>query len=515
MNWDSQTYRLSRVGYWLQEHRISMDFANDARLRFMPVNAELFMLWLVSFFPIGYPLANLAQYLGGCLVLLAVFELGRLSCLSREARLAAALLAAGTPVVVLEMATSQSDLFTAGLLCAGLVFGWRSLRSGSERETLYSGAALGLAFGAKSSLAYWVPGIALWFAFLCWRHRVTPKQVLRWTALTAGVAALVGGWKYADNWVRFGNPFAPPAQIARIHDQGGAGLAERVSAVAASHLWQLAQPDSNPRFLGRFLGGVALPLGDRIEARVRDPRLRASFRSVRDAYRGDLVLEDVVSFGLLLPVMACMGIAFDLYRRVRRADPGPPLRLAMSAAVAIFLGVFFMEMNLNPWNYRYFVTWVPFVAVAAAAALPFGRSPRFGMICLLLIALFQGFTVVDLDERNCIGGVHSLFGRPQGTDVFETLARQVSGLDASVVDVGVALPENSWLSPYFRVEGVHRVQFFSVESLGENPRRFMEDHRLGALVAMPDAFSRSQWASVDGRASGLSGPFAAIVATRR
>ena len=517
MNWDSQTYRLSRVGYWLQERRIDLNFANESRLFFMPINAELIMLWLTCFFPIGYPLVNLGQFVGGCLTLLSAWEMARLAGLSREARLLVVFLVIGIPVVCLEFATSQSDLFTGGLLNAGLVFSWRSLRNASRREVILAGIAIGLALGAKSTVIYWVPGLALWMVLLLLKHRPRFRRGLAVFAISGGVAVLVGGWKYADNEVRYGNPFAPSADIARVHHQGSGGAAASLKFVAWSHLWQLAQPDSNPAFLASCLRPISQRLAGHIAASAPDRELSDAYRTVRDANAGDAGFEDIVSFGLLVPILAVFGVIGDGLRSRRSPGTGAPLRLAMAAAVAAFLVVFLHEMNLNPWNYRYFVMFAPFAAILAAAAWPVRRWGQAALVTAFLVMMLQAYTVLDLQNRNPLGGWRSWFDRPAGTALFETLAGQLSGSDPTVDRVAVAVGGNSWLSPYFRLPGHRQVSFVSLDTLASrypSASDFLARAGFAALLAEPGVFAAGPGPGVAAGTNGLTGPFAKVLYTR-
>ena len=77
--YDALTYRLSRIGHWLQEGRVAHFATNDPRQNYMPVVPDLVMAWLVSAFPEGYRGAALAQWGGGILLVLATAGLARLA----------------------------------------------------------------------------------------------------------------------------------------------------------------------------------------------------------------------------------------------------------------------------------------------------------------------------------------------------------------------------------------------------------------------------------------------------
>ncbi|HVW19775.1 MAG TPA: hypothetical protein VHC86_01025 [Opitutaceae bacterium] len=518
VNWDSQTYRLSRVGFWLQEGRVSLAFANDPRLIFMPVNTELGMLWPASFFPAGYPLVNLVQFFGGCLLLLSTWEMGRLAGFSRARRLAAVFLALGAPIVVLEFATSQADLFTAGLLNAGLAFLWRALRRRGGPDALYAGLAAGLALGAKGTVLYWGPGLALWAALLAWRERAGWRRAAAVVGLAAAVALAAGGWKYADNLRRYGNPFAPAGEIARVHQAHSPARAAEQRLIVLTHLWELLLPNSNPRFLAPLLARPQQALAAKIQSFAPDDSVRAGFQRVLQAHPGDYVFEDVVSFGLLLPLLAALGWAVDLARTARTAGSRPPARLAMAAAVAGFLAVLFHEMQLDAVSYRYLTTVVPFCALAAAAAWPAGRLGRLGGLALLGVVALQVYSVLDLQDRNFLGGWRSIASRPGSTELFERLSGQLSGADGSIRRVALALPANYWLSPYFRAGGGRHVEFLDVGALlhgYSSPAQFLAKSGCDAVLTDPALFASLRWPGTRVEANGLGGAFARVLITRQ
>ncbi|MES1194896.1 MAG: hypothetical protein ABUL65_03305, partial [Opitutus sp.] len=94
---DALTYRLSRVGQWLQDGRITVIATDDARLNYMPVVPDLVMAWLLTAMPAGYKAAAVAQAVGGILALGATMGLARLTGLGRGAALGAAGLFLGLP----------------------------------------------------------------------------------------------------------------------------------------------------------------------------------------------------------------------------------------------------------------------------------------------------------------------------------------------------------------------------------------------------------------------------------
>ena len=98
--YDALTYRLSRIGAWLQSGRIAPLAADDSRVNYMPVVPDLVMAWLMTSLRAGYAFTAVAQALGGAMTLAATIGLARQTGLSRRAAIFAAALLLGMANVV-------------------------------------------------------------------------------------------------------------------------------------------------------------------------------------------------------------------------------------------------------------------------------------------------------------------------------------------------------------------------------------------------------------------------------
>jgi hypothetical protein len=243
---DALTYRLSRIGQWLQDGRISVIATDDARLNYMPVAPELVMAWLLTGQAEGFNAAAAAQTWGGWLALGATVGLARLTGLGRCASLGAALLLLGLPNVAPQFTSAFTDLFTTGVLAAAFYLWLAALRRGEG--SWLAGAGAGLALAAKGTVVYFAPGLLIAVVWLAWRHRAGRSAWGR-TLLGGGLACAVfvlpalvrnkqayGGWAGPADFVVWHHGHTPDL----------AGSAEKLKLNLTSAFAQLLEPNSQP-----------------------------------------------------------------------------------------------------------------------------------------------------------------------------------------------------------------------------------------------------------------------------
>ena len=362
--YDALTYRLSRIGHWLQEGRVAHFATNDPRQNYMPVVPDLVMAWLVSAFPEGYRGAALAQWGGGILLVLATAGLARLAGLGRAVALGAALLAVGTANVAPQFTTVHTDLLTAGLFTAAFYL-WQKAALRGEGSWL-AGIAGGLALGAKGTVFYLGPTMLLWVAWTAWRFRL-PLAAWWRTLLSTTVAVVVFAVPgFVLNWRNYGGPLGP-AEFVAMHHQAAAGqLLDKTGLNLGTSFVQVLEPNSQPpglqaaaRNLGRPLAG-ALPRQDAFS--YENLSRRATLQTIIQRTEPD---ADVTSFGLLALALFIGGMG----AAGRSSRPGSGAVRWWSAGVLIFWSFFHAMQQWHPYGFRYFILVAPFMAVIGAWGL--------------------------------------------------------------------------------------------------------------------------------------------------
>jgi hypothetical protein len=210
---DSMTVHLSRVAYWLQHGSFFPWQAFDMRPVIYPVNASLLTFWTVLLHG-SDQLAGLVQWTSALVLIACAFGIARLLGYSRAQSAFAALIFGFFPLILMQSSSTQIDLTAAALFVPAVFFLLLGMHNGRSLPFVFSGLALGLAVGAKQTVLFFLPGLAL-FALLqlsFWRSHTA--QLKAWLAACAGFTLLLGVYMYGVNLLNFGNPFGPRDLVA-------------------------------------------------------------------------------------------------------------------------------------------------------------------------------------------------------------------------------------------------------------------------------------------------------------
>ncbi len=357
---DALTYRLSRVGHWLQEGRIGMIGGDDARLNYMPVVPDLVMAWFLTGSVAGYGAAAVAQAWGGLLAVGATIGLARRMGLSQTPALAAALLVLGLPNVAPQFTAAYTDLFTTGVLAAGFYLWFAALLRGTGSRL--GGAAAGLVLGSKGTVFYFAPGLLLAIGWLAWRHRVGGVAWVRTFLAAILAAAVFAGPATWRNFQAYGSAFGPEEFVLLHHGvtPGLAGSAEKLQLNLKSSFVQLLEPNSQLsgwREMTRSIGEnilVGLPTQDPYAFQGLDRR--ANLQKIYAVTAPD---ADVTSTGILVPLLA-LAAAFTAW--IRRKSPDGELALIWSVSIAAFVLFLHWRVQWHPYLFRFLVLMTPWLA---------------------------------------------------------------------------------------------------------------------------------------------------------
>lgn len=238
--WDSMTYHSARVAEWYAHGNVRFYPTSIDRQLWQPPFAEYLVLLTYAALGGRDYFANLPQWLAGIGVIVASMEIAASLGASKRYQVAAALLVATTPTVILQSTSTQADLLTAlwvaiTALLAIRQYSWAEF-PGSRRAILF-GTAFGLSVGTKGTgLLLGMPWL---FVFL-----VPAARRRDWAALgrqlvcIAGVVLALNVCHFARNYSLYRNPLGPASvqRALRPASLGPEAILSNLVANASLHV---------------------------------------------------------------------------------------------------------------------------------------------------------------------------------------------------------------------------------------------------------------------------------------
>lgn len=509
LNFDSNDYRLSRIGHWLQEANIWQFPSNDIRQIIMPPNCDLAMLWITSFFKKGYPLVHLISFFGGLLVCCSIYAVSKALAFSRTYCLIAVLIWLGIPNSASQMLTSQTDLFTTGCLMAGLYCFYQAIFREKHHCYAYAGIGIGLSVGAKSTVFLWGPGLL----FLCLAIIAGRLKVLQWKVFGKGILLLTvctvlsGGFVYGQNALRYHN-FLGPSEVVESIDVSRAPVVKKdgveqktqkmskVSFVylrAQAYLWQIFEPSSNLTVIRPMTDMVFDSLEEDIYK--TNENLKASFVSMYRAaaswLRSSQLSEDYVSFGFVAFSLLFLGGGFALVRSIIARDAQSLAVTAIFISVLLYMMFFCWIVGWTVHRYRYAVLVTPFLAVTGMYFLSAysGFSKKlfryFVVAVTSVVVLYQVAMAVNVATNSRSHGWFA-FRFPEKVHSYVFYWRDAEYLTDTLPEnihrLGLVLSKGSWKSMFYRI-GRDIVSYsIPVNDAIDASHAFLEEKNVDALI---------------------------------
>jgi len=449
---DALTYRLSRIGAWLQDGTIRHFATDDPRLNYMPVAPDVVIAWLLGATNSGFYLAPWSQLAGGLLLLGATFSLARTAGLGRLKALGAVALVLGMANVAVQFTTVQSDLFTAGVFAASYLLWHRALVRGEGSWA--AGVGVALAFGSKGTMFYLAPGAALWVGWLVWQHRDKWRALLP-TAAGLGVAALIlvvpGYWR---NHATYGSLFGPRDAVVLHHGEFASPThyAEKAVRNLGTSAVQLLEPTAQPF----WLQNVSRAAGEKLTNRM--PAEADAYVFIGQSRREQLerVMQlaapdaDVVTCGIISVALFLGGL---LTAALARKRDGAGQILVWGGGVLVYLLVQHALVQWHHWAFRFMVLAAPWVAVTGAWGL--GELPRKLRVAAWVVVLVSAAEVFVMVQARTSQAAWPALTQPERSASYfyyrnwRTWAVQLDQADAPL---RLAFPIDHALASFYRLD---------------------------------------------------------------
>jgi hypothetical protein len=382
-NWDSMHYHLARVAAWHAQRNLGYFPTHNAIENVYPPNAELLVLWTVTF--LGRDLlAALPQLLASLATAASVFVIARRLGYERRASAFSALLFPTLTIVALESVTTQNDLVEASFVAAAV-----ALALGSTRvETALAGLALGLAAGTKFTFLYALPVLVVIGLLMVPRRRLAEL-----CAAAAAGFVLLGSYGYVQNIVETGRPQGKAHEVSTLPPEITFGGTVSSIARTTYRLVDLSGFDP-PAALTSHLAGLAKRTFNALHIPPNPPAstTKGSFEftyETNTAASEDSSALGPLGFLLLVPLSLGFLVAWAL-RRTDRAHG------ALALAFPLYVVALALGTRWNLYVDRFLVTPAALTLPLAPAVLR--RAPVRAAVVVVAAATMALALAHDLSK---------------------------------------------------------------------------------------------------------------------
>lgn len=374
-NWDSLTYHLARVAYYLQQGSLKPFDANYWAQVIHPKNSTLLLIYTYLVSGRNENLMQAVQYVCYWISVCAVYAIARKTGGSAKQSLFAALVASLLVEWLMQASTTQNDLTATAFLGASVYFLLAFRETRAAKYLFLSAVGTALLLGTKTSaLLFLLPAAAIAVYSLI-QFRLPLRPQLRhiflfavFTLFAVFVFVLPAG--YVDNYFRYGHPLGP--QDVRTHHSFEGESLEYIFRNGAKNL---------ARYGLDFLSLDGLPPVDLVlnaQSALRALPEKAAYRlgltskKQAEAARVRFIVERQPVSHEDLSYWGILGFGL-VWEAVFLAAAGwlkpPALRVLAWAAVLFFFSQAYAG-PYDPWRGRYFTAAAIFAVPTVGALLP-------------------------------------------------------------------------------------------------------------------------------------------------
>lgn len=163
-NWDSLTYHLPRIHFYLSQGNLAHFDTVNLRQIFFPFNATLFQLFLVTYGQ-SDKLLNVFNIASWVLSFFTVYSLSRKIGIAHYHALLSAWIGVMATQVLAQATSTTNDILTAVPLVIAVIFALEWWKTRRIAFAIMFGIATGLTFGTKLTAIFFVPAVLIVVGF--------------------------------------------------------------------------------------------------------------------------------------------------------------------------------------------------------------------------------------------------------------------------------------------------------------------------------------------------------------
>lgn len=444
-NWDSMTYHMARVAYWIQNGSIDVyPTANDRQTHNPPL-AEWAILHLQL---LGHSdrFANIIQWFSFIVSIVVSTLIVKEFQLSLRAQWLAAVVAATIPTAILESSSTQNDLVVTSFCMSFAYFLIRFTRTLSAPDAVFCSLSLGLALLTKGTAYIYCCAIGLAIGITSVASISQPKRLalLNRLILIVVAALLLNVGHLSRTYLVYG--LNPTSQTPLLNDEISPMIIySNLVRNAALHIGTPSDAMNTYSFRA-----IAFLLGNQANnprSTLQTTAFSIPAFSLHEDYAGNLLhlgLMALAFLGLLLVTISNKTVVYCY-------------------AGSILCGVVLhcILLKWQPWATRYhtaiFMLSAPFIVAVCSGIRPIQKQLFVGVACVLFAGSIpfvisnKTRSLMELTNNSIFspsGQIDSYFvNRPNISSDYKAAANLI--LQEGVGDVGLCLGYDDYEYPLF------------------------------------------------------------------
>ena len=387
-NWDSMTYHLARMAYFLQHNNFSYFEANYWAQVVHPKNATSLITYAYLLGGKNENFTQLVQFLSYLISVLSVYGISKKIGNTTTQSLFASMVSGLLTEWLMQSTTTQNDMIITAFVGIATFFIFSYHHSMNKRDLWLSAIAIGIMLGVKASSLLPILCIALIAVILVFREKLKfKKKVLHllqyggMVLLSIIVFALPSG--YSENLRIFNHPLGP-VSVRETHSFEGQSPGYVLKYGSINVL----------RYGFEFLSldGFSGKLADEAQYTLRHYPYRAmqkigiqidSSEATRQAFLPDkkpVAQEDKSYWGIFGFTLIWIAVLISLFSAKHTQEA---FFLALTSLAFLLLQSF--SGPYDPWRGRYFIICAIFAAPLVGSAFSIRKVPSFIYVLLITI----------------------------------------------------------------------------------------------------------------------------------
>jgi hypothetical protein len=399
-NWDSMTYHLARVAYYLQHNNLTSFNTNYWAQVVHPQNSSLLLLYTYLISGHNENLTQLVQFVSYWIAVCSVYAISTKVGNSKTQSVFAAMVSALLIEWLMQATTTQNDLILTAYLGATVYFLLMFRETQKLSYLIWAASAIGLSIGTKAASLLYLPAVALVASYALIQSGVGSRDHLRKlavlvasTLLAICIFALPAG--YIENYRQFGHPLGPKRVRADLSFEGSS--ASYIIRNGTKNLirfgFDFLSPDGMPS------ASIVRKLPEKIVRRLGiDLETSEATRRPFNIQKTPTAHEDLSSWGVFGFGLIWVVIILSLMGVVKPTD----VRI-LSLAAVLFLFCQAYCGPYDPWRGRYFTQAAIFAVPTVGLCLKTkNRLIRAYLLLIVLAGCISAVSAVVLRNNSAL-----------------------------------------------------------------------------------------------------------------